>query len=282
MSANPAQSKSSWLLAVLLLSQVIMMSYFAKKPDGDSQLGNYTMSVLAFVARGADWVLSGVTGTVGSYVDLRGARQENIELKERIEQLTAERNEALERAAELDLLRSQLALPERPKYRQVAANVISRDPSLWFRRLVIDRGSLDGVKKNMPVVTGLGIVGRVIAVGPNHSVVQAITDKHAGVGGMLQRSRAMGEVRGMDNALCELQSIRTTEKVEVGDVVVTTGLDRIYPKGLVIGAVERIENDPNAPWHKIIVNPAARIDRVEQVLVLLVEQKDLEVVEAGK
>ena len=94
----------------------------------------------------------------------------------------------------------------------------------------------------------------------------------------------MGEVRGRDpeGAACELQNIHTSEKVEVGEAVVTTGLDRIYPKGLVIGKVERIENDPNAPWHKIIVAPAAPVDRLEHVLVMLVEPKDLKMEETTK
>ncbi|MGH8598265.1 MAG: rod shape-determining protein MreC, partial [Gammaproteobacteria bacterium] len=173
--------------------------------------------------------------------------------------------------------RTQLALPTRPQYRELAANVISRDASLWFRRLTIDRGTLYGVKRDMPVVTAGGVVGRVISVGPNFAMVQVITDRQAGVGAMLQTSRAMGEIRGLDNDRSELKNISTSEKVEVGETVVTTGLDRIYPKGLLVGTVESIEADPNAPWHKIVVKPAAPVDRVEHVLVLLVEPKDLKI-----
>jgi rod shape-determining protein MreC len=149
--------------------------------------------------------------------------------------------------------------------------------------LTIDRGTLDGVKMNMPVTTAGGIVGRVISVGPNYATVQVITDKQAGLGAMLQESRAMGEVRGLENpenAHCELKNIPTSESVQEGEAVVTTGLDRIYPKGLLVGTVARIEVDPNAPWHKIIIKLAAPVDRVEHVLVLLVEAKDLKV-EAG-
>jgi rod shape-determining protein MreC len=134
----------------------------------------------------------------------------------------------------------------------------------------------------MPVVTNAGVVGRIISVGPNYSTVQVLTDKHAGLGAMLQQSRAMGEVRGLDSGLCELKNIRATEEVGIGEVVVTTGLDRIYPKGLMVGAVEQLENDPNAPWKKIIIKPAARLDRLEQVLVLLVEQKDFQMEEVTK
>jgi rod shape-determining protein MreC len=285
MSANTAQKNSHWWLAALLLIQVILMSANARQPGGDqSILSSWFMAVSTPIAGGINWVISGVVGGVSSYVDLRGAREENIRLREQVEQLTGQLNEARERAAELDLLRANVALPTRPDYQALSANVVARDADLWYRRLTIDRGTLDGVKKDMPVATASGIVGRVVAVGPNYAQVQVITDKHAGVGAMLQNSRSMGEVRGMEREgpLCELQNIPSSQAVEVGEPVVTTGLDRIYPKGLMIGTVERIESNPNAPWHKIIISPSARVDRVEHVLVLLVEQRALKVEETTR
>jgi rod shape-determining protein MreC len=252
------------------------MSTYAKHPESEqSVLRTWMITAFAPVVRVGNAVFSSVGSTISSYIDVRHAREENLDLRARVDQLTFERNSALERAAELDLLRAQLALPTRPRYRELAANVISRDASLWFRRLVIDRGSMNGVKRDMPVTTASGIVGRVISLGPNFAMIQVITDKHAGVGAMLQTSRAMGEVRGLDNDRVELKNISTTEKVEVGELIVTTGLDRIYPKGLLVGTVESIEADSSTPWHKITVKPAAPVDRVEHVLVLLVEPKDL-------
>ncbi|MEK6286094.1 MAG: rod shape-determining protein MreC [Acidobacteriota bacterium] len=276
MSANTAQQKTPWILAALLLSQVVLMSTNARHPDSEqSVLRIWLVTAFAPIVHAADSVLSSIKGTGASYIDVRHAREENVELREKVERLTAELNKELERAAALDSLRRQLALPTHPEYGKLAANVISRDASLWFRRLTIDRGTLDGVKRDMPVATAGGIVGRVISVGPNFAMVQAITDKHAGVGAMLQTSRAMGEVRGVDNDRCELRNISSSENVEPGESIVTTGLDRIYPKGLLVGTVERVEADPNGPWHKIIVKPAAPVDRVEHLLILLVDQKDL-------
>ncbi len=276
MSANTAQQKAPWILAALLLAQVVLMSTNARHPDSEqSVLRIWIVTAFEPVVGVVDSVLSSVKGVGASYIDVRHAREENIDLREKVDQLTAERNNALERAAELDLLRTQLALPARPQYRELAANVISRDASLWFRRLTIDRGSLNGVKRDMPVTTAGGIVGRVISVGPNFAMVQVITDKRAGLGAMLQASRAMGEVHGLDKDRIELKNISSSEKVEVGESVVTTGLDGIYPKGLLVGVVESVEADPNAPWHRIVIKPAAPVDRVEHVVVLLVEQKDL-------
>ncbi|HJQ68360.1 MAG TPA: rod shape-determining protein MreC [Blastocatellia bacterium] len=285
MSASTSQHKAPWILAILLLAQIVLMSTNARDPNTEQSIfRTWVMTVFTPVGNAIDSVVSSITGGVGSYTDVRGAREENIRLKAEIERVTAERNEATERAAEYDRLRAQLALPPRAAYREIAASVVARETSIWYRRLTIDRGTVDGVKVNMPVGTAVGIVGRVIAVGPNWATIQVITDKHAGVGAMLQTSRAMGEVRGRDpeGSTCELQNIHTSEKVEVGETVITTGLDRIYPKGLVVGKVERIENDPNAPWHKIIVAPAAPVDRLEHVLVMLVEQKDLKMEETNK
>ncbi|HWN98082.1 MAG TPA: rod shape-determining protein MreC [Blastocatellia bacterium] len=259
------------------------MSTNARQPGSEqSVLRTWIVTVLAPMVNVAGGALSYIKGGVASYVDLRNARQENLDLRERVQQLNDEANTLRERAAEYELLRRQLALPALAEYRQLSANVIARDASLWFRRLTIDRGTVDGVKLSMPVTTSGGIVGRVISVGLKWSVVQVITDKQAGVGAMLQSSRAMGELRGLDNARCEMKNISSSENVQEGESVVTTGLDRIYPKGLLVGVVERVEDDPNAPWHRLIIKPAAPVDRVEHVVVLLVEQRDLKMDENVK
>ena len=260
------------------------MSVHARHPESEqSILRTWLMTVLTPVVSVADSAISGVTGAVASYTDLRGVREENIRLQADIERLTNDLNEAREQGVEYQRLQGQLTLPSPPQYRVIAANVIARDTNLWFRRLTIDRGSLDGVERNMPIATAAGIVGRVISVGPNYAIVQTITDRQAGVGAMLQNSRSMGEVRGLDpEPRCELKNIRATEEVQPGETIVTTGLDRIYPKGLVVGTVERVESDPSGPWHKLIVLPSAPVDRVEQVLVLLVEQKDIEIEEPAR
>jgi rod shape-determining protein MreC len=278
MSAKPVQQKTPWILAALLLSQVVLMSTKASPRNSEqSLLRVWVMTAVTPIASVFNRATSSVKNVVASYVDVRNAREENIGLKEEMQRLNEELGAAREREAEFDAMRAEQALPAQIKYRQIAANVVVRDTSVWFRRLVIDRGSLDGVKRDMPVLAGSGVLGRVIEVGANFAMIQVITDKHAGLGGMLQTSRAMGELRGTDKSRCELRSIPTVEQVQEGEAIVTTGLDRIYPKGLLVGTVERVEVDPSAPWHKIIVKPAAPVDRAEHVKVLLVEPKDLKI-----
>ena len=151
------------------------MSALAKHPESEqSLLGTWIMTPLAFVERIVNGAVSGVTGFFAGYIDLRHARAENIDLREKNDQLLGELNDLRERAVELDHLRVQLALPPHAEYRSLAANVIARDTTTWFRRLTIDRGTLGGVRLNMPVMTAGGIVGRVISVGPNFATVQVI------------------------------------------------------------------------------------------------------------
>lgn len=278
MSANTAQQKSHWVLALLLLVQLGLMSYNARPRDGEqSILRTWFLTIYTPVASVIDKATSGVTGAVGSYINLRGVREENASLREELDRVIAERDAALEEAGRLRTLEEQLALPKSPQYKTLSADVVARDVSLWYQRLIVNRGTLDGVRRNMPIATSSGIVGRVISVGPNFAQVQVITDTLAGAGAMLQSSRAMGEMRGTGTSICEIKNIHSSEQVQAGETVVTSGLDRIYPKGLVIGTIESVESDPNGPWHKIIVAPAAKVDRVEHVFVLLIEEKDLKI-----
>lgn len=277
------QRKTHWWLAGILVSQLLLMSFSAKHPDNEqSILRTWVMSVFSPIVRVSDTVLSKIGGSFTGLSELRRAKAENESLKQQLEQLTTELNETREKAAQFDVVRSTYGLPATTQYRQLAANVIARDSSLWFKRLTIDRGTLDGIKRDMPVMTTAGIVGRVISVGPNFAQVQVITDANAGAGVMIQRTRASGELKGLNNNRCEVKNIPANEEVQEGEMIVTTGLDRIYPKGLVVGTIERVENDANGPWKKILVNPAAQVDRVENVLVLLVEAKDLKLEETIK
>ena len=277
MSTNATPQRAHWLLGVLLLSQVLLMSLSARSPGGEqSVLRTWVMAVVTPMTKGASWTIDKVTGFFEGFADLRHAREQNVRLKEQVERLTQERDEANERAAKREHLESELGVPVLPQFRRIAANVISRNVTNWFKRLTIDRGSLDGVKKDMPVLTSSGIVGRVIDVGLNSAFVQLITDRYAGVGGMLQQSREMGEIRGQDNSRCEMKNVSGSVDVQAGETVVTTGLDGIYPKGLTVGIVESVE------WHKITIRPSAQADSVEHLFVLMVEPRDFKTQEASK
>jgi rod shape-determining protein MreC len=283
MSASYAQQKAPWVLGFLLVSQVLLMSLSARHPDSDqSVLRTWLIAIYTPFMKGGSWAISKAGGVVSDYTELRGARQENQALKAQLDQVTEELNKSREQVAQASQIRAAYGVPAQSDYHKIAANVIARDASIWFRRLTIDRGTNDGVKFSMPVATAGGIVGRIVALGPNFAEVQLITDHHAGAGAMLQRSRDMGVVKGLDNGRCELRDIPSGKEVQIGDVVESTGLDGIYPKGLVIGTIESVEDDPNAPSHRLTVKPSAPLDRLEFVMVLLVEPRDLKPQETVK
>jgi len=200
---------------------------------------------------------------------------ENEQLKQRVTEMESELHNALLQTAENERLKGLLGLRDQNTYQTMPARVIARDPSIWFNTITIDRGSSSGVKVNMPVVSATGIVGRVVSVSPWASQVMLVTDEKAGAGavvGQLGESGALGSVRGRpDLGLIEMRYVSGLEKVTVGDYVVTTGQDGIYPAGLNVGEIVDVKNGTATQPHQILIRPGARLDRLEEVAVLLYE-----------
>src|SRR5262249_18485083 len=153
-------------------------------------------------------------------------------------------------------------------YKSVIAHVIARDGSVWFNQVIVDRGKLAELKLNQPVITSGGVVGRIVGIGPLSSQVQLITDSFAGVGAQLTDSRPYGIVKGTGKGNCKMLYVSGLETVKEGEAVITSGFDGVYPKGLLIGYVERLVPGGGANNHQITIRPAAGMDRLENVLVL--------------
>jgi rod shape-determining protein MreC len=206
-------------------------------------------------------------------VNFRSTAVENERLKQQLDQLQLEMRTAREASMENERLKGLLGLKEKTGYEQVSARVIARDPSLWFNTITINRGSSSGITLNMPVVAAGGIVGRVIALSPWTAQVMLITDEKAAAGavvGQLGESGAMGSVRGLgESGLIEMRYVSGLQKVEVGDYVLTTGQDGIYPAGLNVGDVVEVKHGTATQPHVIHIRPGARVDQLEEVAVLL-------------
>jgi rod shape-determining protein MreC len=213
------------------------------------------------------------SGLFHQIVNFRSAAEENERLKEQLTLMQSELRIARERSAENERLKALLNLKDQTGYDNVPARVIGRDPSVWFNTVTIDRGSSSGVRVNMPVVTGGGIVGRVITVNPWSSQVMLITDEKAGAGGVvgqLGQSGALGSIRGGGGkGLVEMRYVSGLEQVEVGDYVLTTGQDGIYPAGLNVGEVVELKRGSATQPHQILIRPSARLDQLQDVAVLL-------------
>jgi rod shape-determining protein MreC len=213
------------------------------------------------------------SGMIRQIVNFRSTAVENERLKQQLDQLQLEMRTAREASMENERLKGLLGLKEKTGYEQVSARVIARDPSLWFNTITINRGSSSGITLNMPVVAAGGIVGRVIALSPWMAQVMLITDEKAAAGavvGQLGESGAMGSVRGLgESGLIEMRYVSGLQKVEVGDYVLTTGQDGIYPAGLNVGDVVEVKHGTATQPHVIHIRPGARVDQLEEVAVLL-------------
>ena len=261
-------------LAVLLLTNLVVMAVDARDSVTRQRLLRVWIQALVSPAQS---ISSGASGTgtnfIRQIVNFHQTATENEELKEQLSVAQLELRKAQEATNENDRLRSLLNLKEQTGYDQVTARVIARDSSVWFDTITINRGSSSGIALNMPVVTSGGIVGRVIALSPWTAQVMMLTDEKAAAGaivGQLGGSGALGSVRGLgENGLVEMRYVSGLVKVEVGDYILTTGQDGIYPPGLTIGEVVQVAPGTATQSHEILIRPGAKLDQLEEVAVLL-------------
>ena len=262
-----------WLVA-LLFTNLVIMAVDARDSNGRQKVLRIWTQTFASPIQTASSKASGATsGFFRQILNFRSIASENEDLRQRLAAAEQQLHAARQKEVENDRLKALLDLKEKKEFDTVAARVIARDPSVWFNTITINCGSSAGVAVNMPVVSGTGVVGRVISVSPWSSQVMLLTDEKAGAGaivGQLGQSGALGSVRGRpDLGLIEMRYVSGLEKVEVGDYVVTTGQDGIYPPGLNVGDVVDVKNGTATQPHQILIRPGARLDKLEEVAVLL-------------
>lgn len=261
-------------LGILLLTNLVIMAVDARDSVTRQRLLRVWVQALVSPAQS---LTSGVSGASANFVrqivNFRGTANENERLKQELSTVGLDLRKAQQAAAENERLKGLLNLKEQTGYDQVSARVIARDSSVWFSTITINRGSSSGIALNMPVVTGGGIVGRVIALSPWTAQVMMVTDEKAAAGaivGQLGGSGALGSVRGLGNSgLIEMRYVSGLENVAVGDYILTTGQDGIYPPGLSVGEVVQLKRGTATQPHQILIKPGARLDQLEEVAVLL-------------
>jgi len=261
-------------LAVLLISNAGLMAFNARDASTSQRMFRVWMQAAASPAQNITSKASGAgSNLIRQIINFRSTAVENEQLRTRLSQTELELRNARQVVDENDRLRGLLNLKEQKTFNQVAASVIARDSSVWFNTIMIDRGSASGIELNMPVVTGSGIVGRIISVGPWTAQVMMITDEKAAAGaiiGGLGASGALGSVRGLgESNLIEMNYVSGLQKVEVGDYILTTGQDGIYPPGLNVGEVVQVKAGTATQAHEILIRPSAKLDQLKEVAVLL-------------
>jgi rod shape-determining protein MreC len=265
-----------WLVILLLLGNFILMAFDAREiTSGQRIIRVWSQAVADFVQSPVTSISSGVSNYFSSISNLRSAQSDNDLLKQRVQELELEIKGKEDLTAENDRLRALLNLKENSKYKVLTARIIGRDPSVWFDSSIINRGSLDGVKLNMPVVTDGGLIGRVTAVGPLTAQFDLITRDKSGVGGVVGEigsSNVLGVVAGTSKRdLVEMKYVSGSADVQVGQIVYTTGQDGIYPAGLKIGEIVEVRTGSATVPHQIFIRPAGGVNSMKEVGVLLYE-----------
>lgn len=268
------KQRAPWLFIGLLVLNLVLVGVDSNRRGGGGAVRGFLQAVVSPVQNLFSAIGAKGTGFFRNIGDMRRASAENEQLRQRVTQLETEANQVSATKAENERLKALLDFKKNSQYQAVTAQVISRDPTAWFNAVVINAGSSSGIEVGMPVVTPDGIVGRVVATSPWTSQVMLITDERAAAGavvGQLDTSNALGAIRGLgsDKGLVEMRYVSGLEEVKVGDVVMTTGQDKIYPPGLKIGEVIGVvQGSANMP-HTIHIKPGARINSLSELAVLI-------------
>jgi len=268
MAAIPSRHKSLVLLAGVILLQVLLLAMQIKRDSQGRLIRTWTVGAVSPFERAGSYVFGSFRDTWRSYFALRGTkkdnddlRRENDALKLRVAQLEGKAAEADRLGALLHFRQSQSDVP------MIAARVIGGGASTASQTIELGRGEHDGIRENMGVITPDGVVGKVIKAYPNTAQVLLLTDRDSGVGAMLADSRTQYPVGGVGEPLISLKYVPNDDDVSVGARVVTSGMDKIFPRDLPVGTITEIR--PGNPFKQIRIKPAANLERLEEVLVLL-------------
>jgi rod shape-determining protein MreC len=261
-------------LAAAIFLQILGLAVQVKSPNENHParlIRVWTVSTITPLEKGLVRVQSGASDLWHNYFYLRGVRQENRELRDQIEQLQIEQVRMKQDADQAHRLQSLLGFKEQFIAKTLAAQVIGSSGSEQSRTVTIDRGSRDGIQPDMAVISATGVVGKVISVFKSTAQVLLINDQQSGVGTILEQSRLQGVLKGKSSGELVIDKIMVDEEVKPGDRVLTSGGDQIFPKGLIIGNVDRIEKGPE--FLQVTVRPTAALNRLEEVLVILKKEE---------
>lgn len=268
MALLDIRQRAGYLFVAITLGHVILISAQVNAKSGVPILEAVTFGVFAEVQRGASTMVSSVRRVWSGYIGLRRVQAENESLKRQLadaqvqiqaQRALADRTRSLERLLDL---RNHLDL------QTTSAEIIASSPTPDFRTVTIDKGVLQGLSADMAVIAPAGVVGRIVTPTARASKVQLLIDRNAAAGALVERSRAQGVVVGGGDERLRLEYVSEVADIGVGDVVVSSGIDGIYPKGFVIGRVETVEKSGGA-YRQIVVRPAVDFSSLEEVLVVL-------------
>ncbi len=267
MALADIRQRPGVLLGAALLLHVVLISAQVSTASGLPVLQVVTFGSFSEVQRATMAVVDGVRGVWSGYIALQQVQTENTALKQEMQVLQVRLQEERAEAQRTDNLRQLLELRERAGLDTTAAEVIAAGASPEFRTVTIDKGASHGLQTDMAVISPAGVVGRVILPSGRASKVQLLIDRNAAAGALIERTRVQGVVVGFGDGSLRMEYVPGTSDVKTGDLVVTSGIDGIYPKGFVIGTIDRVDRGLGQ-YHEITVRPAVDFSRLEEVLVV--------------
>ena len=268
MAALDSRSRAGYLFVAVAVGHIILISAQVNSRSGVPLLQAVVFGALAEVQRATGAVVTGVQRAWDGYVHLQRAQSDNETLRREVTDLRLKLQQARAQAAEAENLRQLLALRDRAKLETRAAEVIGTSATPEFRTVTIDRGGSDGIRVDMAVLAAAGAVGRVVTPSRSAAKVQLLIDRSAAAAVMTERSRAQGIVFGTGEPLLRLDYLSTTADVKVGDLVVTSGIDGIYPEGFAVGRIETIDR-VGGTFKNVRVRPVVNFSQLEEVLVVV-------------
>lgn len=257
-------------LIVLCVVSILVLTFYLREGDsGPIHTLRAGVTTITTPARMAGNLVSAPFNAVGNiFGNLTASRATLDELEAENAELTARVAELAEYQATSERLEKLLDLQSTYNLQSTATRIIGQSSDAWSDTVTIDKGSLDGISVNMPVTNSTGVIGQVIEVAPNASTVRLLTDEGSGVSAMIQDTRAQGMVQGQpDGTLC-MDYVSVDADVKEGDIIITSGIGGVYPKGLPIGTVASVTKNSNDVYYTIIVSSASRTESNEEVLVI--------------
>jgi rod shape-determining protein MreC len=268
MAAIPSRHKSLVLLAGVIVLQVLMLAVQIRRDAEGRLIRVWTVGAVSPFERAGSYGFGWIRNSWRHYFALQNTTKENEQIRHENDALKLQISQLQGKAAEADrlaaLLNFRRAHAEAP---MIGARVIGASAGAASQAIQLDRGERDGIRKNMGVITPDGVVGKIVEVYPDASQVLLLTDKESGVGAMLADSRIQSPVGGQGEPLLVMKYVPNDDTVNFGERVITSGMDRIFPRDLPVGTVAEIKS--GNPFKLIRIKPAANLERLEEVLVLL-------------
>jgi len=261
------------IVGIIFFVALSVLSLCLINPSGQTGFcKKIALQVISPFQHAVNYVFTAVDDAWERYVFLIGLAEKNRELEEKYLVETRERITYRESYFECLRLKKLLGLKQGVSYPTVAARVVGRERSSLFKTVIIDKGASDGVAVDLPVIAAAGVVGKVIDVSWTVSKVLLLVDYNSSIDCIIQRTRTQGILQGTGDDDCALKYVQCSEKIAAGDVVVTSGLAGVYPKGLFIGTVSGVERRETQLFLSVRVSPAVDMGRLEELLIVMVKE----------